>query len=203
MNSIAKYLHTIALMGMFCLSAQASQPTEEVKITTDRVMALLNKPELQGDANRNERHRLIRKELDSRFNWEDCARGCLGRHWAKRSPEEKKEFITLFAEFLERSYLDKFDTYYTNVDAIKYKGEKIIDGFASVQVVMHTKANFDHPVEYRLEKTGAGDNWLIYDTIIEGVSMIKNYRDQFDEIITTSSYEGLIKVIKSKLGETR
>ena len=189
------------LLCAFCLSLQASQPTVEVKITTDRVLALLNRSDLQGDAKKTERHRLIRKELDARFNWNESARGCLGRHWLKRSPEEKKEFTSLFAEFLERTYLDKFDTYYTNIEKIDYQGEKIIDNYASVKVVMHTKANIDHPVEYRLEKADGG--WLVYDTVIEGVSMIKNYRDQFDEIIGKSSYEGLIREIKSKLGDNR
>jgi phospholipid transport system substrate-binding protein len=190
---------TAALLFLIFAVAQvrAGQATEEIRATTDRVLALLNNPGLQGDAKKSERHHLIRKEIDARFNWPEAARGSLGRHWLKLTPGQQKEFVGLFSEFLERTYLDKFDTYYVNVEHIDYQGEKIIQDHASVRVVMHTKAKLEHPVEYRLEKS-SGD-WRIYDTLIEGVSMVKNYRDQFDAIIARSSYEELIKELRNKL----
>ena len=183
-------LRSILLTALLCLGAltcRADLPANEVKTTTDKVLALLNNPSLQGDSKRSERHHGIRAILDERFDWQESARACLGRHWGERTPAEQKEFVTLFAEFLERSYLDKFDLYYVNVETIDYRPGKIID----------TKAKFHHPVEYRLEKSG--DHWRIYDTVIEGVSMVKNYRDQFDGIIAKSSYAGLLQEIKNKI----
>jgi len=185
-----------ALLGLVALNCRADLPTNEVKTTTDKVLAILNEPSLQGEAKRSERHHRIREILDERFNWQESARACLGRHWGERTPGEQKEFVTLFAEFLERSYLDKFDLYYVNVETIDYRPGKIIENYASVKTMINTKAKFHHPVEYRLEKSG--DHWRIYDTVIEGVSMVKNYRDQFDAIIAKSSYTGLIQEIKSK-----
>ena len=192
----------ILLTLFFCLSgvpSRAGIPTSEVRETTDKVLALLNHPSLQEDANKKERYHRIRIVLDERFDWQESAKGCLGRHWSERTDAEKKEFISLFAEFLERSYLDKFGVYYVNIETIDYRGEKIIDNYASVQTVINTKAKLHHPVEYRLGKSG--DHWRIYDTVIEGVSMLKNYRDQFDEIINKSSYPGLIKEIRSKISD--
>jgi len=123
--------------------------------------------------------------------------GCLGRHWTQRTPAEKAEFIKLFSGFLKDTYSDKIATYYTDLDKIDYQGEKIVDDYASVKLTITTKSKVDHPVEYRMQKTASGD-WMVYDVVIEGVSLIKNYRDQFDAIIAKSSYDGLIKEIKEK-----
>ena len=109
--------------------------------------------------------------------------------------------MKLFSEFLKDTYSDKIATYYGDLDKIDYQGEKILDDYASVKLVLITKARVEHPVEYRMEKTN--NDWKVYDVVIEGVSMIRNYRDQFDSIIAKSSYEGLIKEIKSKLQGTQ
>jgi phospholipid transport system substrate-binding protein len=192
-----------AIAGLFILGlalpVYAARPTDEVKTSADRIVAILDDAGLKGDAHRSERRRLIREELDRRFDWPGIARSCLGRHWSKRSRDEQKEFIRLFVQFLEVTYLDKFETYYSDLDKIEYQGEKIIENYASVRSVITTKAKVDHPVEYRLQKAPANGVWQIYDVIIEGVSMVKNYREQFDDIIAKSSYEKLIADIKSKL----
>ena len=109
----------------------------------------------------------------------------------------KAEFVQLFSEFLKDTYSEKIATYYADLDTIAYRGEKILDGdYAAVKLLLTTKAKVEHPVEYRMEKTAAG--WQVYDVVIEGVSLVKNYRDQFDAIIAKSSYEGLIKEIKAR-----
>jgi len=186
---------TALLLACAC-AALADSPLGEVKSTTEKVLLLLKDTKLQGDSKKNERRLVVRGEMEKRFAWEDSARACLGRHWAKRTPAEKAEFVKLFSEFLKDTYSDKVATYYGDLDKIDYQGEKIQDDYASVKLVLTTKAKVDHPIEYRLEK--AGDDWKVYDVVIEGVSMVKNYRDQFDAIIAKSSYEGLIKEIKTK-----
>ncbi|MEI7958363.1 MAG: ABC transporter substrate-binding protein [Verrucomicrobiota bacterium] len=174
----------------------ADTPLSEVKATTEKVLLLLKDSKLQGDAKKTERRQLVRNEMEKRFAWEESARACLGRHWTKRTPAEKTEFVKLFSEFLKDTYSDKVATYYGDLDKVDYQGEKIQADYASVKLVLTTKAKVDHPLEYRMEK--AGDDWKVYDVVIEGVSMVKNYRDQFDAIIAKSSYEELIKEIKSK-----
>jgi len=192
-----KRVTTIAALLLACACfAHADSPLGEVKSTTEKVLLLLKDSKLQGDSKKNERRQLVRSEMEKRFAWEESARACLGRHWAKRTPAEKAEFVKLFSEFLKDTYSDKVATYYGDLDKIDYQGEKIQDDYASVKLVLTTKAKVDHPIEYRLEK--AGDDWKVYDVVIEGVSMVKNYRDQFDAIIAKSSYEGLIKEIKTK-----
>ena len=167
-----------------------------MKATTEKVLLLLKDSKLQGDAKKTERRQLVRSEMEKRFAWEDSAKACLGKHWLKRTPAEKTEFVKLFSEFLKDTYSDKVATYYGDLDKVDYQGEKIQADYASVKLVLTTKAKVDHPLEYRMEK--AGDDWKVYDVVIEGVSMVKNYRDQFDAIIAKSSYEELIKEIKSK-----
>jgi len=88
------------------------------------------------------------------------------------------------------------------LEKVDYQGEKIIDNYASVKLVLTTKAKIEHPIEYRMERSPAGDDWKIYDVVIEGVSLVKNYRDQFDAVIASSSYAGLIKEIQSKQATT-
>jgi len=184
------------LLVAFAGAALAVSPLEEVKATTEKVILLLKDPKLQGDEKKNERRQVVRAEMEKRFAWEESARACLGRHWIKRTPAEKAEFVKLFSEFLKDTYSDKVATYYGDLDKVDYQGEKIQDDYASVKLVLKTKAKLEHPLEYRMEKMS--DEWKVFDVVIEGVSMVKNYRDQFDAIIAKSSYEGLIKEIKAK-----
>lgn len=186
---IAALFASVAVAG----TALADRPTDAVKSSTDKVLAILN----HSGAAKSEQSQLIRTELDKRFDWPVSARGCLGHYWSARTPAEQKEFIGLFSEFLEETYVDKLETYYKDLNTIDYKAEKIVDDYASVKVVLKTKDGIEHPVEYRMQNSSNG--WRVYDVIVEGISLVKNYRDQFDAIITKSSYEGLLKDIKSKL----
>jgi phospholipid transport system substrate-binding protein len=177
---------------------RAAEPKDEIKATTDHILAVLRDKELAGDAHRGERRRRIRVEMDARFDWVAVARGCLGRHWSKRSPAQQEEFVNVFGPFLKRTYTEKFETYYGDLEKVEYLGQRVIENYASVKVVLTTKEQVTHPVEYRLEKAGQAGDWRIYDVLIEGVSLIKNYRDQFDDIIAKSSYEKLLEDIKGK-----
>ena len=191
----------LAALMLFAGTAavRAESPLAEIKSTTESILLLLKDPKLQGDAQKSERQQLVRAQMEKRFDWEQCARGCLGRHWTQRTPAEKAEFIKLFSEFLKDTYSDKIATYYSDLDKIDYQGEKIIDGdYASVKLLITTNSKVDHPLEYRMQKSGTGGDWMVYDVVIEGISLIKNYRDQFDAIIAKSSYDGLIKEIKAK-----
>jgi phospholipid transport system substrate-binding protein len=188
----------LPFLAWFANPIRAAQPIDEIKVTTDHIISILRDVALTGDAHRSERHRLIRAELDARFDWFAVARGCLGRHWAERSAPEQEEFVGVFGEFLKQTYVDKFETYYVDLKKVDYPGQRIIENFASVKVALTTKEEIKHPVEYRLERFGRADDWRIYDVLIEGVSLAKNYRDQFDDIIAKSSYEKLLQDLKIK-----
>jgi phospholipid transport system substrate-binding protein len=179
-------------------SALAKTATDQVRHTTDRIIAILNDPALSGDSHRQQRQKLIRQELEERFDWNVITRSVLGRHWTKMNAQQQKEFTQVFQTFLERVYLDRIEPYYAQLDQITYRGEKIIDKkYASVQAVITTTQKIDHPVEYRLHQTTPGA-WQVYDVIVEGVSLVRNYRTQFDEVISRSGYQGLIGDLKRR-----
>jgi len=196
-------LFTTILCAMLLVAigstARADGPMNAIKSVTEQVVNLLKDPKVQGDSKKGERQQLVRDAMEKRFDWDQSARACLGRHWTKRTPAEKEEFIKLFSQFLKDTYSEKIVTYFSDLDKIEYQGEKILEGnYASVKLTISTKAKVDHPVEYRMEKSASGDDWRVYDVVIEGVSLVKNYRDQFDAIITKSSYEALIKDLKAR-----
>ena len=137
--------------------------------------------------------------MDARFDWAAVARGCLGRHWSKRSATEQGEFVTVFSQFLINTYTEKFEASSDEVEKVEYPSERIIDNYASVKVLVTTKEEVTHPMEFRMQEIRRTGDWRIYDVLIEGVSLVKNYREQFEDIIAKSSYEKLLQDLKAKL----
>ncbi len=174
----------------------AGEPTEKIKQTTDKILSIVTNPALKDPSKAQERKRLVRGAVDERFDWEEMASRALSTHWAKRTPEEKKEFVRLFSDLLERTYMTKVEDY--SGEKVLYAGEKIEGDNAVVKVRIVTKKSKEIPVDYRLEKKG--NDWLVYDVSIEGVSLINNYRTQFNSIISQSSYENLVKRLREKTG---
>jgi len=195
-------IHTFLLQVFLLLSliigitipAFAGEPQEQLRQTTDKVLAILSDPALKSQNKVKERRELILKVVDERFDWEEMARRSLARHWAQRSPEEKQEFTHLFKELLERVYMDKVEGYSWN--KIAYEGEHIDGDYAAVKVKVYTAKDQTIQVEYRTRKKGT--QWFVYDFIIEGVGLVNNYRTQFNEIILKSSYQELVKRLKTK-----
>ncbi len=173
----------------------AGEPTEQIKQTTDKILSIVKDPALKSPSKAQERRRLISKAVDERFDWEEMARRSLGRYWAQRTAEEKKEFVHLFSELVERTYMGKVEDY--SGEKVQYEGETIEGDYAVVKVNIITQKNRDISVDYRLQKEG--NEWLVYDVSIEGVSLVNNYRTQFNSIILQSSYENLVKRLKAKV----
>jgi phospholipid transport system substrate-binding protein len=168
---------------------------EAIKQTTDKILTIVTNPALKPPSKTPEKEKLIRQAVDERFDWEEMARRSLATHWAKRTPEERKEFVPLFSDLLERTYMKKVEDY--SGEKVLYEGENKDGDYAAVKVKIVTKKNQDIPVEYRLKKEG--NNWLIYDVSILGVSLVNNYRTQFNSIISQSSYENLVKRLREKV----
>jgi len=177
----------LALVLAAAAPARAGQPTDQLRVEIDRVLKVLDDPELKQQGRARERRVEIRK----------IARRSLARHWAPRTPAERDEFIQLFADLLERSYLSKIELY--GGERIAYVGETIDGDMAIVKTKITTRQGTEIPVDYRMHKRG--DRWLVYDVIIEGVSLVANYRAQFNKIITTSSYAELVKKMRDKQDE--
>lgn len=175
----------------------AGEPTEKIKKTTDRILSIVANPSLKDPSKAKERKKLIRNVVDEQFDWEEMARRSLGRHWSQRTNDEKKEFIRLFADLLDRTYMNKVEGY--SGEKVRYEGETIEGNYASVRVKIVTQDHKDIPVEYRLKKEK--NDWFVYDVSIEGVSLVNNYRTQFNSIIVQSSYENLVKKLREKVAQ--
>jgi phospholipid transport system substrate-binding protein len=185
---------SLVLVVGFVVPALAGEPTEKIKQTTDKILKIVTDPALKNPSREPERRRLIRKAVDERFDWEEMARRSLARYWDQRTDQEKKEFVRLFGDLLERTYLNKVEGY--SGEKVQYEGEALESEYAVVKVKIVTRKNVDIPVDYRLHKKE--NDWFVYDISIEGVSLVNNYRTQFSSIITQSSYENLLKKLKEK-----
>ena len=186
-----------AVTIIFAMPAMAGEPTEKIRETNDKIIAIVSNPALKGPGKAAERKRLIRQAVDERFNWEEMSRRTLARQWRKRTVEERKEFIDLYGKLLEQTYLDRVEGY--SGEKVLYEGERIDGKYAVVKVKILTKQETEISTEYRLKSNAA--EWLVYDISIEGVSLINNYRTQFNSIIMRSSYKDLIKKLKTKVAK--
>jgi phospholipid transport system substrate-binding protein len=175
----------------------ATEPIKEIRKTTEKIIGIVTDPTLKSPDKAAERNRLIRDAVDERFDWEEMARRTLARHWRKRSGEEKKEFVYFFGKFLERNYLEKVEGY-SDVKVI-YDSERIAGGYGIGKVRVVTSQGREIPVIYRLMEKG--EEWYVYDVDIAGMSLINNYRSQFNSIIVRSSYSDLIKQLKARVEE--
>lgn len=197
---IFKLFFVLLLIFTFILDiayAYADTPTQQVRQTVDKVLDILRNKELKRPEKTKERRTVIRKTISERFDFEEMAKRSLALHWRKRTPEEKKEFVSLYTDLLERSYIKKIESY--TDEKILYIDEKVNGEYSEVNTKIVTKRNVEIPIEYRLLKKNG--KWEVYDVIIEGVSLVNNYRTQFNKIIRTDSYDELVKRMKNKQEE--
>ena len=178
--------------------AWAGAPTDQLRARIDRVLQVLEDPALKQDARLAERRAAIRGMAHEIFDFRELSQRALARHWQARTPTERDEFVHLFADLLERSYIGKIETY-SGGDRIQYLSETAEGSQATVRTRIVTKTETEIPVDYRLHRVG--DRWLVYDVAIEGVSLVANYRAQFNRIIQASSFRGLIAKLSAKKDE--
>jgi len=175
--------------------------TDSLKGTLDQIIEVLNDPSLKTPDKENERKNILLKLVKERFDEAAFARRALGVHWRKRTKEEKQEFVKIFSDLLERTYLKKIDDYLAKAGNISeknilYLNETMKGRYVVVETKVITNKDTKIPIHY-LFKNKKG-NWLACDIAIEGVSLVKNYRAQFKEILASSSFAELIAKLKSK-----
>jgi phospholipid transport system substrate-binding protein len=191
----------VALAGLLILStaqgAWAATAQEQLKGAIDRVVTTLDNPALKGAGKTAERRSAVRKIANEIFDFGEIARRSLGRYWQPLSEPQRSEFIGLFGDLLERSYISKIELY--GGEKIIFNGERMDGDLATVSTKIITKNGTEVPVDYRLFRRG--DRWMIYDVNIEGISLVSNYRTQFNKIIQTSGYNALVDRMKTKQTE--
>lgn len=175
----------------------ASSVQDQLQATIGKIIEILKDPAFKGETVTRQRRELLRKVIYEQFSFEKMSQLCLGRHWRDRSDEEKKDFVELFGKLLEDIYISKIEGY--TDEKVEYLKEVITDKRAQVNTKIITE-KIEIPIDYRLyqEKDGS---WKVYDLVIEGVSLVGNYRSQFDEILQRDNYEKLIEELKKKIQE--
>jgi phospholipid transport system substrate-binding protein len=200
-SRVRRSIALAAALGLAGLAAagpaHAGPPTEQLRTHVDRVLKVLEDPALRAEAKTAERRAAIRRIATEIFDFGETARRALGRHWQARTPAEREEFVGLFTNLLERSYLSRVELY--SGESVTYTGEVIEGDQARIQSRIVTKQGSEIPLEYRMHQKNG--RWLVYDVVIEGVSLVANYRTQFNKIIQTSSFQELVRKMKSKQGE--
>ncbi len=199
MNRFRRALATATAIASLVVAekATAGLPTEHLKTEIDRVVRTLEDSSLRGDGKVGERRTRVRAIANGTFDWSETAKRSLARHWQPLSDGQREEFVKLFGDLLERSYISKIELY--GGERILYVGESIDGNQAAVRTKITTKQGTDVPIEYRMIRRG--DRWMVYDVVIESVSLVSNYRTQFNKIIQTSSYQELVKKMKTKQEE--
>ena len=192
---LCRLVATVLFIFGMAVPSLAGEPTEQLKETTDKILSILNSPDFKNPARYPEKRQMIRNIGYDRFDWTEMSRRVLGRYWAQRTDEERKAFVDLFGRFLEQVYVDRIKEY--SGETIQYKGERVEDNYGKVSAIVVTPKEQEIPVEYRVIKHG--NEWLIYDIVLEGVSLVNNYRTQFDSILLKASFQDLIKKLEAKI----
>ena len=196
----ARVISTLLILFALCSvrGAGAGPPTDQLRAGVDRVITILRDPRLEGEKQVIPRRAAISKVAAEIFDFGEMAKRSLGQHWEQRTAPERVEFVRLFTELVERSYIAKVDQY-DAAATMRYQGETVDGDFAVVQTTVPLPHGDTMPIGYRMHSTGG--RWQVYDLSIDGISLVGNYRAQFNKIIRTSSFEDLLAKLKSNEAE--
>lgn len=182
---------------MFPPGVYSDVPLETVKGHVTRVLEVLRDPALQGESRRNFKKEKIRSISEEMFDFTELSRRSLGKNWNNFGPDQQKEFIKLYKSLLKDVYADKI-TSYTDEKVIFGKEITLSEKTVEVETTIVTKTS-EVPINYRvIEKEG---QWKVYDVVIEGVSLVSNYRAQFREILANKTPEALLETLRKKVGK--
>ena len=184
---------SLFLLVLGAAPVQAATPLETVRTEVNKVLEVLRNKSLKEEAKR-EKLRVLYNEM---FDQEELSRWCLGRNWNKLSEAQRKEFLPLFQQVLEKTYGDRI---------LAYSDEKILfdrevpisKGRVEVQTRVITTKSKEVPFNYRVfqEKSGT---WKVYDVVVENVSLVMNYRSQFNEILAKGTPDDLLEILRKKV----
>ena len=188
-----------AFLLVYPFDVFAESPTAQIKATVDQLIQILTDAQLQGESKKQERRKRLREAIFIRFDFQQMAQRSLGAQWQRRTPEEQTEFIKIFGDLLEQTYVDKIESY--NNEKFIYTNERIDGPYAEVNSKMRNSTGEEFSINYKLHRAGA--DWRVYDLVIENVSLVNNYRSQFNRILNSSTYDELVIKLKRKLSDNR
>ena len=186
----------LALLFWFSFAAHAlgAEALDTVKSAAEKALEVLKDPTLKTPDKKEERIARLKEIINPIFDYEEMARRCLGPYWRRRTPAEQEEFAKLFREFLEKTYADKVDLFAG--EKILFNRETTDQDYAQVDSTVINDKGKASSVVYRLKRTDG--QWKVYDAVIENVSIVNNYRSQFERVIAKSSYEELKRLLQEK-----
>jgi phospholipid transport system substrate-binding protein len=190
--SIAVFL--LLVLALTSARATAGVPTDQIKATVDKALVVLKDPHLKTASRNNERREQLKQIPFARFDFTEMAKRALGANWRRRTPKEQEEFVGLFTELLERAYTDTIESY--TDERIVYVGERLDGSYADVDSKIFTAKGEEFSINYKAHLLSG--EWRVYDVIVENISMVNNFRSQFNRVIANSSYEELIRRLRLK-----
>ena len=193
----------IVVSGVVCLlllfggvavqSAVAGGATDAMKSTIDEVLRIIQDKELKQPGRADERRQRLEQVVGDRFDYQEMSRRSLGAPWSTLSDKDKDEFVALFRTLLTNSYADKVESY--SGEGVQYLNERTEKDYAEVRTKVLT-GKVEIPLDYRLLNKGA--DWRVYDVVVDGVSLVNNYRGQFSKILRTSTFADLVDQLRKK-----
>jgi phospholipid transport system substrate-binding protein len=196
--------HVLSGIGVVLVLAVGVAPmaagtaTAAIKTTIKQMFVILNDEELKAPGRAEERHQQLEKVIGNRIAYDEMAKRSLGPQWAQLNEEERQEFVRLYAQLLRDTYSSRFDRY--SDEKVEFLQETLQGDYAEVRTRL-TSSKFTLDVDYRMLQR-AGD-WRVYDIVVDGISLVHSYREQFNKIIRTYSYEELVTKLRQKTGEIK
>lgn len=187
----------LLLLAVWPEFGSAAGPTDELRPAIDKVLRILADPELRGEERTRERRTALRAVMENAIDFPEAARRALPLHWRTRTDAEREEFVALFKNLVIHSYIRVMEPYAG--ETVQVAGESPSEGMTTVLTRIHRRQGEPVPVDYRMNLRG--NRWLIYDVVVEGVSLVGNYRGQFHTIIRMSSYEELVRRIRVRVAD--
>jgi phospholipid transport system substrate-binding protein len=177
--------------------AEAGPPTDQLTNGVDRVFRILKDPRLEGKEHAGQRKTAIVRVADELFDFGEMAKRSLGQHWQERTPAERGEFVLLYTDLIQRSYISKVDQH--SSEKMIVRGETIDGDRATVRTMLPLGQGREMPLDYRMHNTD--NRWQVYDISIDGISLVANYRAQFNKVVRTSSYDALVAKLRANQAE--
>ena len=195
---IAAFL-LLAITPQWTMAAAPSNPLGVVQSGTERALEIL-KASQKGDApSLRQRKGEVLTVVDEYFNFEEMGKRALGRPWKEQSPEKRQEFIKLFKQLLFNTYISRVESYTGANEKAYYDSEKLEGDYALVKTHIELQGNRKVSLDYRLHLENG--QWKAYDVVIEGISLVENYRSQFASILTNGTFDALLQKLRDKVKE--
>jgi phospholipid transport system substrate-binding protein len=189
------FFTALLMMAGSAAPARAGEPTEAIRGAVNQGIEILKNAKLDNQKQRAQVIEQLRRIVYPLFDFEEMAMRSLGANWRRLKPEQRKEFVTTFTALLEKTYADQIDLY--DGQQVVYSGENIDGNYAQVDSRIIDKKGQNYSVAYRLQSVDG--KWKIYDVVAENISLVNNYRSQFNRLLSKSSFEDLLATMRQKL----